>query len=126
YDHNHISIEDDTSIALSEDTAARYEAYGWHVQEVAWLADDGTEDENVQALAAAFDKARAVTDRPSFISLRTVIAWPAPDAQNTGKAHGSALGEAEVQATKKVLGMNPDLTFDVDHDVLAHARGVVE
>ena len=126
YDHNHISIEDDTSIALSEDTAARYAAYGWHVQEVDWLADDGTYDENVQALATAFDKARAVTDRPSFISLRTIIAWPAPDAQNTGKAHGSALGEAEVKATKKVLGMNPDLTFDVDPEVLAHARGVVE
>ena len=126
YDHNHISIEDDTSIALSEDTAARYAAYGWHVQEVDWLADDGTYDENVQALANAFDKARAVTDRPSFISLRTIIAWPAPDAQNTGKAHGSALGEAEVKATKKVLGMNPDLTFDVDPEVLAHARGVVE
>jgi transketolase len=103
--------------------AARYAAYGWHVQEVDWLADDGTYDENVQALAAAFDKARAVTDRPSFISLRTVIAWPAPDAQNTGKAHGSALGEAEVKATKKVMGMNPDLTFDVDPEVLAHARG---
>src|SRR6187200_1365837 len=89
YDHNHISIEDDTSIALSEDTAARYEAYGWHVQRVDWVGDDGSYDENVQALAVAFDKARAVTDRPSFISLRTVIAWPAPDAQNTGKAHGS-------------------------------------
>ena len=126
YDHNHISIEDDTSIALSEDTAARYAAYGWHVQEVDWLADDGTYDENVQALATAFDKARAVTDRPSFISLRTVIAWPAPDAQNTGKAHGSALGEAEVKATKKVMGMNPDLTFDVDPEVLPHARAVVE
>jgi transketolase len=126
YDHNHISIEDDTSIALSEDTAARYAAYGWHVQEVDWLGDDGTYDENVQALATAFDKARAVTDRPSFISLRTVIAWPAPDAQNTGKAHGSALGEAEVKATKKVMGMNPDLTFDVDPEVLAHARAVVE
>jgi transketolase len=126
YDHNHISIEDDTSIALSEDTAARYAAYGWHVQEVDWLSDDGTYDENVQALATAFDKARAVTDRPSFISLRTIIAWPAPDAQNTGKAHGSALGEAEVKATKKIMGMNPDLTFDVDPEVLAHARAVID
>src|SRR4051794_30866665 len=126
YDHNHISIEDDTTIALSEDTAARYEAYGWHVQEVDWLSADGTYHEDVAALASALDKARAVTDRPSFISLRTVIAWPAPDAQNTGKAHGSALGADEVAATKKVMGMNPDKSFDVDPDVLAHARQVVD
>jgi len=126
YDHNHISIEDDTSIALSEDTAARYEAYGWHVQEVDWLSSTGKYVENVQALADAFDAAKAVTDRPSFISLRTIIAWPAPDAQNTGKAHGSALGADEVAATKKVMGMNPDRTFDVDPEVLAHAREVIE
>jgi transketolase len=125
YDDNHISIEDDTSIALSEDTVARYAAYGWHVQRVDWLASDGSYAENVQALAAAFDAAQAVTDRPSFIALRTVIAWPAPHAQNTGKAHGSALGADEVAATKKKLGMNPDLTFDVAGDVLAHAREVV-
>ncbi len=124
YDHNHISIEDDTTIALSEDTAARYEAYGWHVQEVDWM-HDGSYVENVQALSDAFDTARAVTDRPSFISLRTVIAWPAPTAQNSGKAHGSALGADEVAATKKLMGMNPDLTFDVDDEVLAHAREVV-
>ncbi len=126
YDDNHISIEDDTSIALSEDTVARYEAYGWHVQRVNWLAGTGRYTENVQALARAYDEAKAVTDRPSFIALRTVIAWPAPNAQNTGKAHGSALGADEVAATKKALGMNPDLTFDVDPEVLAHARGVVE
>jgi transketolase len=126
YDHNHISIEDDTTIALSEDTAARYEAYGWHVQEVDWLSADGSYHEDVAALARALDKARAVTDRPSFISLRTIIAWPAPDAQNTGKAHGSALGADEVAATKKVLGLDPDKTFDVDPEVLAHARQVVE
>ncbi len=125
YDHNHISIEDDTNIALSENTAARYEAYGWHVQEVDWLSADGSYHEDVAALARALDKARAVTDRPSFISLRTVIAWPAPDAQNTGKAHGSALGADEVAATKKVMGMDPGKTFDVDPDVLAHAREVV-
>ena len=123
YDHNHISIEDDTTIALSEDTAARYEAYGWHVQEIDWL-EGGTYTENVEALSAAFDAAKSVTDRPSFISLRTVIAWPAPSAQNTGKSHGSALGPEEVAATKKVMGMNPDLTFDVDAEVLAHAREV--
>ena len=125
YDHNHISIEDDTVIALSEDTLARYAGYGWHVQEVDWLSGSGKYVENVQALADAFDAAKAVTDRPSFISLRTVIAWPAPNAQNTGKAHGSALGAEEVAATKKVMGLNPDLTFDVDPEVLGHAREVV-
>jgi transketolase len=126
YDHNHISIEDDTTIALSEDTAARYRAYGWHVQEVDWLGEDGTYHEDVGALAAALDKARAVTDRPSFISLRTIIAWPAPDAQNTGKAHGSALGADEVAKTKEVLGLDPTKTFDVAPEVLAHAREVLD
>jgi len=125
YDQNHISIEDDTSIALSEDTAARYEAYGWHVQRVDWLSEDGGYEENVAALARAFDAAEAETERPSFIDLRTVIAWPAPNAQNTGKAHGSALGDDEVAATKKLLGFDPAKTFDVDPEVLAHARQVV-
>ena len=126
YDDNHISIEDDTNIALSEDAAARYEAYGWHTQEVDWLSADGSYSEDVAGLARALDKARAVTDRPSFISLRTIIGWPAPDAQNTGKAHGSALGADEVAATKKVIGFDPDKTFDVDAEVLAHARQVVD
>jgi transketolase len=126
WDDNHISIEDDTSIALSEDVASRYAALGWHVQRVDWLDDAGTYDENVQALAAAYDAALTVTDQPSFIALRTVIAWPAPNAQNTGKAHGSALGDDEVAATKRLLGLDPSKTFDVDPEVLAHARAVVE
>ncbi|MDP8908055.1 MAG: transketolase, partial [Chloroflexota bacterium] len=126
YDDNHISIEDDTVIALSEDVDARYAAYGWHVQRVNWLDDSGSYDENVAALAAAFEAARAERDRPSFIALRTIIGWPAPNAQNTGKAHGSALGDEEVQATKKILGFNPSNVFDVDPEVLAHARQVVQ
>jgi len=126
YDDNHISIEDDTSIALSEDVVARYAAYGWHVQRVDWLGDDGSYDENVAALANAFEAARAETERPSFIALRTIIAWPAPNAQNTGKAHGSALGEDEVARTKEILGFDPGRTFDVDPEVLAHARQVLE
>jgi transketolase len=125
YDDNHISIEDDTSIALSEDVVARYEAYGWHVQRVDWLTSTGSYKENVAALAKAYDAAVAETERPSFIALRTVIAWPAPNAQNTGKAHGSALGADEVAATKKILGFDPSKTFDVDPEVLAHARQVV-
>ncbi len=126
YDDNHISIEDDTSIALSEDVVARYEAYGWHTQRVDWLEGSGSYDENVQALGAAFEAARQETERPSFISLRTIIGWPAPNLQNTGKAHGSALGDDEVAATKKLIGFDPGKTFDVDPEVLAHARKVVE
>jgi transketolase len=126
YDDNHISIEDDTNIALIEDVAARYAALGWHVQDVSWLSDSGKYDENVQALADAFDAAQAVTDKPSFIRLRTLIAWPAPNAQNTGKAHGSALGTDEVAATKKAMGFDPSLTFAVEPDTLAHAREVVQ
>ena len=124
YDDNHISIEDDTSIALSEDVAGRYEALGWHVQRVDWLGADERYHENVQALADAFDEARRVRDRPSFIKLRTIIAWPAPSAQNTGKSHGSALGEKEVAATKQVLGFDPTQNFEVTGDVLAHVRQV--
>ncbi|HVD27513.1 MAG TPA: transketolase [Mycobacteriales bacterium] len=126
YDDNKISIEDDTNIALSEDVAKRYEAYGWHVQDVDWRREDGTYVEDVAAFSAALDAARAETRRPSFIRLRTIIAWPAPNAQNTGKAHGAALGAEEVAATKRVLGLDPDKTFDVDPDVLAHAREVRE
>ncbi len=83
WDDNHISIEDDTNIAFTEDPSARYAAYGWHTQRVDWLADDGKYEENVQALADAFDAALAVTDQPSFIALRTIIGWPAPTLQNT-------------------------------------------
>jgi transketolase len=126
YDDNQISIEDDTSIALSEDVAKRYEAYGWHVQTVDWRREDGTYVEDVAAFDAALEAAKAETGRPSFIALRTIIAWPAPNAQNTGKAHGSALGAEEVAATKRVLGWDPDQSFDVDDEVLAHARQVRE
>jgi transketolase len=125
WDDNHISIEDDTNIAFTEDTVARYQAYGWHVQEVDWLKADGAYEENVQALYDACLAAKAVTDKPSFIALRTIIGWPAPNKQGTGKAHGSALGAAEVAATKSVMGMDPDKNFDVPADVLDHAREVV-
>ncbi|MGO9032701.1 transketolase [Mycobacterium sp.] len=118
YDHNQISIEDDTNIALCEDTAARYEAYGWHVQRV----EGG---ENVVGIEEAIANAKAVTDRPSFIALRTIIGYPAPNAMNTGKAHGSALGDEEVAAVKKILGFDPDKKFEVREDVLTHTRGLV-
>ncbi|KAA8960764.1 transketolase [Mycobacterium sp.] len=119
YDHNKISIEDDTTIALCEDTAARYRAYGWHVQEI----EGG---ENVVAIEEAIANAKAVTDRPSFISVRTIIGYPAPHLMNTGKAHGAALGEEEVAATKKVLGFDPEQYFQVSDEVLAHTRKLVD
>jgi transketolase len=119
YDKNKISIEDDTTIALSEDTAKRYEAYGWHVQ----IVDSG---ENVTGILDALDNARAETDRPSFIELRTIIGYPAPTKMNTGKAHGSALGTDEVAEVKKILGFDPDKNFQVQDDVLAHTREVVD
>jgi transketolase len=123
YDDNLISIEDDTHIAKSEDTAARYEAYGWHVQRLSWRTTDGYH-ENVQDLYEAFEAAKAVTDKPSFIALRTIIGWPAPNKQNTGAAHGSALGEPEVRATKEILHFDPDVTFPVEEEAVSHAREV--
>ncbi|WP_242453997.1 transketolase [Bailinhaonella thermotolerans] len=124
YDDNNISIEDDTNIALSEDVAKRYEAYGWHVQTVDWKSG-GEYNEDVPALYAALREAKAQTDRPSLIRLRTIIGWPAPNKQNTGKIHGSALGADEVAATKRIMGMDPEQTFDVPEAVLMHAREVV-
>ncbi len=126
YDDNHISIEDDTNIALTEDTAARYESYGWHVQSIDWTNGETTYEENLKALNDALETARAVTDRPSFISLRTVIGWPAPKKQGTGKAHGSALGDDEIKATKELLGFDPEQTFEVTDDVIGHTRELLE
>jgi len=126
YDENKISIEDDTNIALSEDVPKRYEAYGWHVQVVDWTHGGGQYREDVPALYDAIRRAEGVTDQPSLIVLRTIIAWPAPHAQNTGKAHGSALGADEVAATKKVLGFDPEQSFEIPPGVLEHTRGLVE
>jgi transketolase len=126
WDDNHISIEDDTSVTFTEDVCARYEAYGWHVARVDWVSTDGEYVEDVAALDAALREARAVTDRPSFIALRTVIGWPVPAKQNTGAIHGSKAGAEAVEATKRLLGADPDTTFAVADDVLAHARGVAD
>jgi transketolase len=121
WDDNRISIEDNTVIAKSEDVGARYAAYGWHVQHVDWVTADGYH-ENVQALYDALLAAKAVTDKPSFIALRTIIGWPAPNKQNTMAAHGSALGDAEVAATKEILGFDPAVTFPVEEEALNRAR----
>ncbi|MGW5327861.1 transketolase [Streptomyces sp. NPDC004014] len=123
WDDNHISIEGDTETAVSEDTVKRYEAYGWHVQRVA-PKPDGDLDPN--AIYDAVEAAKQVTDRPSFIAMRSIIAWPAPNAQNTEAAHGSALGDDEVAATKRVLGFDPERSFEVADEVLAHTRKALE
>jgi transketolase len=125
YDDNTISIEDDTAIAKSEDVCARYEAYGWHVQRVSWRTPSGYH-EDVAALHAAFTAARAHTGAPSLIAVRTIIGWPAPTKQDTGAAHGSALGADEVAATKRILGFDPDVSFPVEDEALAHARKVTD
>jgi transketolase len=126
YDDNYISIEDNTRIAKAEDVGARYEAYGWHVQHVDWHTADGGYHENVQALYDAFEAAKAVTDKPSFIVLHTIIGWPAPNKKDTGAAHGSALGAPEVAATKEILGFDPAVNFPVEEEALARAREVAE
>ncbi|MGW4225077.1 transketolase [Streptomyces bauhiniae] len=123
WDDNHISIEGDTETAVSEDTMKRYEAYGWHVQRVEPKADG---DLDPAAIHAAIEKAKAVTDRPSFIAMRSIIAWPAPNAQDTEAAHGSALGDDEVAATKRVLGFDEAQSFAVADEVLDHTRGALE
>jgi len=124
YDDNHISIEGDTKVAFTEDVLKRYEAYGWHTQSVEWTTEDGYV-EDVEALHRAVLAAEQETDRPSIIRLRTIIGWPAPNLQDTEKAHGSALGADEVAATKVILGFDPAKNFEVADEVLAHAREVV-
>jgi len=119
YDNNHISIEGNTDVAFSEDVLKRYEAYGWHTQQVDWAED-------VAAVRAALSAARQERDRPSIISIRSIIAWPAPHAQNTGKAHGAPLGAEEVAETKKILGLSPGETFCVPDEVILHARAVID
>ncbi|GLU49446.1 transketolase [Nocardiopsis ansamitocini] len=124
WDDNRISIEDDTQIAFTENVAERYAAYGWHVQEVDWTSG-GSYHEDIEALHAAITAAQSEPDRPSFIRLRTIIGWPAPNKQNTGAVHGSKLGTEELQATKQVLGLSPDTRFDVPAELLEHTRAAV-
>ncbi|WP_055696620.1 transketolase [Streptomyces silaceus] len=123
YDDNHISIEGDTATAFSEDVLKRYEAYGWHVQRIT-PQENG--DVDVAALYEALAAAKAETERPSIIAMRTIIAWPAPTAQNTEASHGSALGADEIAATKRVLGFDPERTFIVEDDVIAHTRAALD
>ncbi|MEU4130327.1 transketolase [Streptomyces wuyuanensis] len=123
WDDNHISIEGDTETAVSEDTLKRYEAYGWHVQRVAQLPSG---DLDPIGLYEALKAAKEETERPSFIAVRSIIAWPAPNAQNTEAAHGAALGDDEVAATKRVLGFDPEKSFEVSDEVIRHTRQALD
>jgi transketolase len=125
YDSNQISIEDDTNIAFTEDVQKRYEAYDWQVQVVDWKKT-GEYVEDVAALNDAIEAAKAETSKPSLIILKTIIGWPSPKKQNSGKIHGSALGADELAGLKEVLGFDPEKTFDVDPEVLEHTRKAVE
>ena len=121
YDDNRISIEGDTHVSFTEDVAARYRAYGWHVQEVAALPDGNID---LVSLDAAMVAAKAEKTKPSLIRMHSVIAWPAPKLRGTAKSHGSALGDEEIAATKKELGLNPDEKFAMPAEVFAHVRAV--
>lgn len=115
YDDNHISIEGDTALAFDEDVAKRFEAYGWHVQNVA----DGND---IEAIKKAIEAAKAETERPSLIKVRTHIAYGSPNKHDTAEAHGSPLGEEEVKLVKKNFGFDPDKSFVVPDEVLKYYR----
>lgn len=125
FDRNHISIEDDTDVAFTEDVLKRYEAYGWDTTRIDWT-ETGEYKEDVQALYDAIVAAKKVTDKPSIIELRTVIGWPSPNKKNTGGVHGAKLGTEEVIATKEYLGFNPDEHFFIDDEILNYTREVKE
>ena len=122
YDDNHISIEGDTAVSFSEDVLTRYSSYGWNTDHVEMNSDGSL---NVVGLNAALERATSITDRPTIIRVRNIIGWPAPKLQNTGKIHGSALGDEEVAATKIALGVDPEKTFEVSPEVISHTRNVV-
>lgn len=123
YDANQISIEDDTNISFTEDVAARYRAYGWQTLEVDWRK--GGYKEDVHALYEAITQAQLETDKPTLITLRTIIGWPSPEKQNTGKIHGSKLGGEELAGLKLALGFDPEKSFEVSQDVISHTRKLV-
>jgi transketolase len=125
YDSNQISIEDDTNISLSEDVAARYRAYGWQTIEVDWNRSGGYQ-EDVAALYEAIQEAKAETTKPTLITLRTIIGWPSPEKQNTGKIHGSKLGAEELAGLKRAIGFDPEQQFEIPAGVLEHTRELAE
>lgn len=126
FDANHIQIEGETKIAFAEDILKRYEAYGWYTDEFSFIQPDGSYKEDIEGLTAVLEKAEQVTDRPKFIKVDTLIAWPTPGKTNDPSSHGSALGVEAVRGLKETLGFNPDVDFPVDEEALAHARKVAD
>ena len=125
YDDNHITIDGPTELALSDDAPKRFEAYGWHVEDLGEAAED------LDALEAALRRAMAVTDRPSMIVVRSHIAHPSPKLTDDPAAHGKAFDDEEIRVTKEVMGLDPDRTFQIDDEVLdlyrrAGARGAAD
>ena len=125
YDANQISIEDDTDISFSEDVAKRYQAYGWQTIEVNWRKETGYV-EDVESLYEAILAAKANKDQPTLITLRTIIGWPSPTKQDTGKIHGSKLGAEELAGLKQALGFDPEEHFAVAEEVLSHTRQLAQ
>jgi len=125
YDANQISIEDDIDISFSDDVAKRYQAYGWQTIEVNWRKDSGYV-EDIADLYEAIMAAKANSTQPTLITLRTIIGWPSPTKQDTGKIHGSKLGAEELAGLKQALGFDPEQNFEVASDVLAHTRKLAE
>ncbi|HJE20846.1 MAG TPA: transketolase [Bifidobacterium pullorum] len=126
FDANHIQIEGETKIAFAEDILKRYEAYGWYTDEISFIQPDGSYKEDIEGLTAVLEKAEQVTDRPKFIKVDTLIAWPTPGKTNDPSSHGSALGVDAVRGLKETLGFDPDVDFPVDEEALANARKVAE
>lgn len=126
FDANHIQIEGETKIALDENVIERYKAYGWYTDEFSFIQPDGSYKEDIEGLSKVIEKAEQVTDRPHFIKVDTLIAWPTPGKTNDPSSHGSALGDEAVAGLKKALGLDPTKTFEVDEEALAHARKVAE
>ena len=126
FDANHIQIEGETKIAFAEDILKRYEAYGWYTDEISFIQPDGSYKEDIEGLTKVLEKAEQVTDRPKFIKVDTLIAWPTPGKTNDPSSHGSALGVDAVRGLKETLGFEPDVDFPVDEEALANARKVAE
>ena len=126
FDANHIQIEGETKIAFAEDILKRYEAYGWYTDEISFIQPDGSYKEDIEGLTKVLEKAEQVTDRPKFIKVNTLIAWPTPGKTNDPSSHGSALGVDAVRGLKETLGFDPDVDFPVDEEALANARKVAE
>lgn len=124
FDANHIQIEGDTNIVFKEDVINRFKAYGWYTDTVSFIQPDGTYKEDLNALSQALDRALSVTDRPKFIKVDTLIAWPTPGRTNDAASHGSVLGTKAVAGLKSELGLDPNQNFQIDQEALDHARQV--